>query len=476
MIDFNQIRDKIKQYQLSSLVSYILRYLKLTQKDENRRFPFWNLLVLLKWAYLYTTDFKVRKEIKPHEFEALVQLINDFESGYLNNEFKSDRDVKRVFRILAYQQFSHQERFYKSMIDRQKVLYIKLKSSYDIEKEFEDLTKVKLKPFFDCCTFLYIYFNKSDFDKKYIFDGLLNSDFFELFDKIHPESEIEPFLKLIALKSKEEFDMLQKMENERLQLYETNFYVTKPILFFQNQYHLIHKAVLVQFMKHFVYNFLKQNSFSFPEEFGKRQERYLELGLKEVNIQYKTENELRKLYSLEKVTDYLVNNNILIECKAIELHPRSGILRTHDIISNELNKSITKAYCQLLSTARVIDENQEWYGIIITYKEMYLGFGNDAWDEFLKTRVTEFCNQNNIDLGILPPNNLFFIDIESWDYIIQAIKDKKGNLKEILAKAKDLNTSENIAERIFLFIQVLEKHYKIDRFTLSYLVDEKSTV
>jgi hypothetical protein len=221
---------------------------------------------------------------------------------------------------------------------------------------------------------------------------------------------------------------------------------------------------------------LKQNSFSFPEEFGKRQERYLELGLKEVNIQYKTENELRKLYSLEKVTDYLVDNNILIECKAIELHPRSGILRTHDIISNELNKSITKAYCQLLSTARVIDENQEWYGIIITYKEMYLGFGNDAWDEFLEKKVTEFCKQNNIDLGILPPNNLFFIDIESWDYIIQAIKDKKGNLKEILAKAKDLNTSENIAERIFLFIQVLEKHYKIDRFTLSYLVDEKSTV
>jgi hypothetical protein len=249
MIDFNQIRDKIKQYQLSSLVSFILRYLKLTQKDENRRFPFWNLLVLLKWAYLYTTDFKVRKEIEPHEFEALVQLINDFESGYLNNEFKSDRDVKRVFRILAYQQFSHQERFYKSMIDRQKVLYIKLRSSYDIEKEFGDLTKVKLKLFFDCCTFLYIYFNKSDFDKKYIFDGLLNSDVFELFDKIYPEIEIEPFLKLITLKSKEEFDMLQKMENERLQLYETNFYVTKPILFFQNQYHLIHKAVLVQFMK-----------------------------------------------------------------------------------------------------------------------------------------------------------------------------------------------------------------------------------
>src|SRR5688572_2560890 len=179
MIDFNLIRDKIKQYQLSSLVIYILKYLKLTQQDENRRFPFWNLLVLLKWTYLYTTDFEVRRKILQHEFEALVQLTNDFESGYLNNEFKTDRDVKRVFRILAYQQFSHQEGFYMPIIDRQKTLYLKLKSSYDIEKEFEDLSGIKLRSFFEYCKLLYIYFNKSDFDKRFSYDGLLNSDFFK---------------------------------------------------------------------------------------------------------------------------------------------------------------------------------------------------------------------------------------------------------------------------------------------------------
>ncbi len=37
--------------------------------------------------------------------------------------------------------------------------------------------------------------------------------------------------------------------------------------------------------------------------------------------------------------------------KAIELHPRSGVMRTREILISDLDSTIIKAYIQLLSTA-----------------------------------------------------------------------------------------------------------------------------
>ncbi len=467
MVDFNLIKGRIEKHRLSSLVHNILSSLKAV--DKNKRYPFWNLLSLLKWSYLYTTDFIARKKIQPHEFDTLLKLTQDFETQYLIAGFKSSAGVKRSFKILAFQQFSHQETFYKSVIDRQIVFYNVLTSSYDIPSEFKRLTGIDLKDFFGYCQLLYIYFNASDFDKRFNYDGILKADFFKLFEEHFSKADLNSFLNVVSLKSKDDFENLHKLSKELLQLFETNFYVTKPVLLFKGEYHLIHRGVLVQFMKHFVYTFLKQKSDSFSNEFGLRLERYIELGLKEIGIDYKTEGKLKKKYHLEKVVDYLVEPDILIESKGIELHPRSGVLREPDILSKDLNKNIVKAYCQLLSTAAVIDKNKIWYGIIVTYKEMYLGFGNDAWAEFLKEPVEIFAHKNSIDIDIMPPENIFFIDIEYWDYLVQSIKDGKGSLKEILNKAKEMNMSNNPIEQVFLISQVLTKHFTVERLDLSYL-------
>lgn len=467
MVDFNLIKGRIEKHRLSSLIYYILSSLKVV--DKNKRYPFWNLLTLLKWSYLYTTDFIGRKKIQPQEFETLLKLTNDFETGYLKEGFKSTADVKRTFRILAFQQFAHQETFYQTVINRQLVLYYTLQSNYNIPGEFQKLTGIELKKFFEYCLLVYIYCNASDFDKKFNYDGILKRDFFTIFEEKFTKGDSDVFLNLISIKSKEDFESLHKLSNELLQLFETNFYTTKPLLLFRGEYHLIHRAVLTQFMKHFVYTFLKQMSNSFLYEFSWRFERYIELGLKEIKADYKSETELKKEYALEKVIDYWVKDEILIECKAIELHPRSGVLRDPKVLPSDLGKSIVKAYCQLLSTAAIVDPGKKWYGIIITYKEMYLGFGNDAWIEFLKEPVEDFANSNSINLSILPPENLFFIDIEYWDYLIQTIKNGNGTLKEILLKSKKMNMSSDPMEQVFLLSQVLTKYYPIEKLDLSYL-------
>ena len=471
MVDFRLIKGKIEKYKLSSLIHNTLEVLKKCHREENNRFPFWHLLVLLKWSYLYTTDSVFRRKMQSHDMNELLSLIDSFESTYLKDGFKTNIDLKRSFRILIYQQSPYQDSFYNSIVDRQIILFLKTESNYDIAMEFRNKTGIGLQDFFNYSYLLFIYVNASDFDKRFKYDGILKDDFFKIFEDQFSKEELNSFLNLISIKSPSDFDMLHKLGDEVLQLFESNFYVTKPILLFRNDFYLIHKAILVQSIKHFVYTFLKQNSDTFSTEFGKRVEKYIELGLKEIKIDYKNEKELKRKYFLTKISDYLVADDILIECKAIELHPRSGVLRLPKIISNELDTSITKAYCQLLSTANAIDKNKVWFGIIITYKEMYLGFGKDAWEEFLQKPVELFALENSIELSILPPENLFFIDIEDWDWIIQSIKDKKATLKNILTKARELNTSLDPAKAVFMMRQVLEKHFKIKRLTLSYLKD-----
>jgi len=165
----------------------------------------------------------------------------------------------------------------------------------------------------------------------------------------------------------------------------------------------------------------------------------------------------------------MIDDDILIECKACELHPRAGVLRLPNILTNELNSSIIKAYCQLLSTANVVDKNKEWFGVIITYREMYLGFGSDAWHEFMQPKVKEFAAQNNLDLDILPPKNLFFVTVEYWDYMMQVIKQGKASLKQMLEKGRELNLSSNPIDKVFLIEQVLKKHFRVQSLDLSYL-------
>lgn len=209
----------------------------------------------------------------------------------------------------------------------------------------------------------------------------------------------------------------------------------------------------------------------FPEEFGKRVEKYVGLGLVENKIPCLNEGILKSRYQLSKVCDYLIEEDILVEVKAVEMHPRSGVTRERDILVKDLNTSIIKAYTQLLSTASNIDPDREHFGIVITYKEMLLGFGSDAWEEFLQPPIENFCLQNGVNISVLPPQNLFFITIEDWDKMMQNVKNKKASVKEILLKAKRLNQVSNMAEKVVIMEQVLNNHFRIKRYTLDYLKD-----
>ena len=472
MIDFDLIKGRIQKHLLSSIIHKTLELLNEVQRRDDKDYPIWNLLTLIKWSYIHTTDSILRSPIKEHEYNQLLELIRQFETKYSGISFKNRSQVNQSFKIIANQQFPLQDKFHNSILSRQMVLYLQLRSKFDIDKEFERLTGINLKSFLEYSYFTFFFFNFEMVRPDIRYDGDLFESYFTLFKSKWPNDELEKYLNLLTLKNRNDFEKLQKLNNEVLQLYETNFFTLKPFILFRNQYRIPHKQIFTQTIKHFIYNYLKENSSEFPEEFGSRLNKYVELGLIENKILFENDTVLKAKYPEGKVADFLIESDILVEVKAIELNPRAGVLRTNDILVKDLDKTIIKAYTQLLATAFKVNPNQEYYGIIITYKEMYLGFGADAWEEFMKEPIETFCLQNSIDIAILPPQNLCFISIENWDYMMQAIKEGKATLKEILLKGKELNALDNPAESVMLMEQAINKHFHPSDVSISYLKDK----
>jgi hypothetical protein len=475
-MEFNEIKSAIRLYSRSSIVSHVLEKLNHIQRTKNFRFPAWKLLTLIKWAYLHTSDDNNKQKITWEKLEQIEKLIETFETEFDRLSFKEGATVKRSFRIMAYQQFSLQEGFINAYINRQIVLFRMLTSSFDIETKFKELTQMDLGSFINQCYFTYLYLHMSKANGSVMDDGILGEDFEAYYYKQFSASELRQFLHLLTAKKPADFDGVHKMTDERLQLFENDLFLIRPFLRFKGKYRLPFRPLYNLTMKHFLYTYLREVMPGFAEEFGNRLERYLELGMKETGMQYSGEGVLKKSYSLTKVADYWIKPNVLVECKATELKPRSGILRDPDTMARDLNSSIIKAYKQLLATANAINPKIEWWGIIVTYREMYLGFGVDAWEEFMSEEMEQFNKESKIELKLLPPENLFIIPIDDWDLIVQVVKDGKATLQEILAKARERNETDSIFERPFMINQVLDKYFSIEQYNLSYLNEAHKTI
>lgn len=476
MVEFKDIKNMIRQYSRSSIIDCCFQILQEQQRQKIRNYAFWNLFVLLKWSFLHTNNFFWKRSASQEHIEAIVALMEKFDSEYPNRRTKTIEGWRRVLKIIAFQQFWTQDLIGPFVFERQFVLYSETQSSDSIPKEFFRLTGFTIEQFLNYCYYTWIYLGK-DVLEKFDYDAMIHDDYYEIFATRFPPGEIRRFIRLLTINKSFEIISLQKLSDERHQLYETNFLSTKPFLHHRGYSQAFHKSVFCQTCKHFIYDYLKSRSPTFSVTFGRRLEFYIEEGLKEINISFLNEAALKRTYPNSKITDFYVNDELFLECKAIELHPRSGVLRFQQILSRELNESIVKSYCQMLALAKRARPNDVSYGLVVTYKEMYLGFGPDAWNEFLKDPIESFARKENINLAILPPENLCFIDIDSWDHLMQIAKEGRGSIPEIIEKAKSINQSGDVSNQVLLLEQVLINHYPLkDGYTLRYLQNKRDHI
>lgn len=107
-------------------------------------------------------------------------------------------------------------------------------------------------------------------------------------------------------------------------------------------------------------------------------------------------------------------------------------------------------------------ENENW-GVILTYKKLYWSQFSDLYD------IVKHNFDKSLDTKHIPPENVFIIDIHTWDRIVNIIKDERTSLIEILKIAKD-NNSDNKTKK-----QSFDMHLDVfinNPLNLSYLKDE----
>ena len=303
------------------------------------------------------------------------------------------------------------------------------------------------------------------------YSGFIEKDHLQCMIECKGEEKTKKFIQLLLIDPDNAEDKIKaapySLKNEDIQSFERTFFTIYPLQQYKKQHiKVIHPAIFSHTFNYYIYDFLKREA-NFPEEMGARLEKYVECGLKEMNLNYMREMELEKILPKHsKLVDFtLKEEGVLIECKAIELTAHASVTPTDQYLYTTLKDSIIKAYVKQMLTVKpqISTPDEEYFGIILTYKEFY-------WSKFeelymlVKDQIVDMH-----DTTMLLPSNVFVIDLYSWDKIVQIVKDKKTTLRQILQKAKQNNLTPQTTK--LLFSMHLDE-YDLKRFNLSYLSDE----
>lgn len=465
-ITFNYIRNRIREHSKKDLLQACYNILDDKRKEPK---PIWFVFLLMKWTYLYGEEKFPLKELNNKRLTNILNSITNFNQDHIGN-FIKDGSISRAFQILYSQQFYLQTSVYIDKFATQLKIYDdSLKAKYDINKSFYNKTGLSVLEFLQLLQLSWLYINIDELKNPNIkFKGYFGKDFLTLTFEVYDKEKVLKFLRLLVLDpinpNEKINEFKRNLKNEELQSLERTFFTLYPLQVFNGNFKLIHKSIFNYCANYYIYDYLKSNDNKFTTEFGLRFEKYIELGIIELKYSYKTENQLKKILPKHSnLVDFLVEDNILIECKAIELQAYTSINPTDELIYSSLKDSILKAYFkQLLTVSKHLNNGENW-GIILTYKKLYWSQFSDLY-EVGKAKFPEIDNEQ------LPPENVFIIDIYTWDRIVNIINNEKTSLIRILEIART-NNSDPITKK-----QSFDMHLDIfdnNALNLNYLKREK---
>lgn len=473
---FKTIRNKLRTFTLDSVTNEILIILKKFEKDERKQ-RFWHLLILLKWN-LEFSDKKYKAKIATRaDIGKLLEQLDKLEMSHNTFNFKGGQSFTKTFTILAHQQFLYQEITWWDSFARQLILFNDLKSKYCIKNSFKNLTNLSISTFLKISYIIWIYSHQNDLITVPYY-GYINNDIKRFLINLFSQKELKSYLDLLTVSKENIHEILDEdnrvLRNYNLQTFEPSFFTRKPYFFHNNKLLIPHKDILHHNFNYFLYEFLKQKDEHFTTELGLRLEKYVELGLDESKQDYKTENELKKLVGLnQNLVDFIISDKVLVEVKAIESKPYVSANPTNQILGNEFRKNLVKAYIkQMVNVANNLKTQTEYFGIIITYKKLFLGTSQDVWDQFLEEETLKVWKRN--EHSIIPYSNLFIMDIYTWDKLMQVLKNNSSlTLEIVLEKVRNENRFEETKK--FHFSMHLDD-YDFTNFDLKYLKEANKRI
>ena len=392
--------------------------------------PYFHYLTALKWGLKYSRNTNKLKPQHDVIIYKITKQINELMSYHDLADFKKHDFI--IFNVLSYQQFRFQRMDFQETLLRSKIIFEdkEFKSKYSFNSPFKQETGIAIHQFYDMLYYTYITLEKLQ-------EPYIPKSFTTAMNLLFGEQPSQAFIKMMTLTVRKA-NHLTEISNKRIkyepaQCFDNEVFFNYIFYRINNDFKYSNTAILTNSAEVFVSNILKNTLGSFGNEIGTRFEKYVEKCLAHSNLEFRTENELRKQYKDQKVVDFILDKNILVECKAVELKPHVSVHPSTIKLSNELKKSIVKAFSLQMGNIARLDKNvTKFYGLIITYRDLYIGSVTDVWETY-KTEfdptITQLENvkQESIDL-----KRIFIISISTLEKLISVSLINKISIQDIL--------------------------------------------
>ena len=452
---FKPIRNKLKYYSKEKIFTECMKQLINTwnkssiEISKDKQPLSWFTLLIMKWGLVYGEEsLFAKKQFGTNEFKLLYNKLSELPIPDKLSDPKDELSIWKVYRAFCSGQNQYMESDFFKVVYGLSIIEIILKDikiDYDTNNKMLEILNLCLEDFITyqllilASSSILIENEKSFFSVDY---------FNKLFNK-YPKNEIQLFLNFISLDFSELvlfFKTHHKLVNNPGFEFTLPSPLNKKPLFRNNgEYHFYHLSILQQHIEFGVYDILKENDHeNFSSSFGHGFEEYVTYPLLSISANFKREGDLKRLLGKKNnVIDFLVSESegtLFIEVKSAEMHPST----LHDPqlcnLERTLQNSLVPGYKQIFKVASKLRSalydclfsSDNFYGIIITYKDLMLGSPNSIWDEFMETIMKEKLSDSIMSNLPINPSHIFCLSIYEFDILCEFAKKKKLGLTSCL--------------------------------------------
>ncbi len=422
--------------------------------------------MLIKWSILYGEKSPYKRiVVNERNINYLIGLF--YNLGGLVRMPSAHIGILLWMRKTAFQQFIFQENPRNQQITQQSLLFKNLPQSHSLKTTFLNKSNLEIEEFLILSLFLIVLINKPN--RNQYFDR----NIFKPIEKsVHPGA-IDAFLKILSKSFTEIYEYLNTTSTKRIskeyEFYEQSPLKRFPLLKVDERFYCYSPVLFMHSINSFVFDSLKsENPSEFMNSFGPIFERYVENGFKYSKVTFITESQIKIAIGVNrKVVDFIIIDDdvaILVDAKGVDLPPIGMLTHLHEVLSDKTRNSILKAVSQAFDTWDAISsipkvgghemKNRIPYLLVVTYKELYLGTGQDFITNVAADYISDLKQKYGGNMPV-PPENIYFLSLNDFDYLVEAMNQGKS-IKSILSDA--IICDSQPSTKRFIFMQHVLKY------------------
>lgn len=431
----------------------------------------WLVFLIMKWGLIYGTDHRVApKPFGEAEFNALYNQILDLPAnstlgiGAKNSELGFWKFIRCMMHGQIHYQY--QISYYGAAV--LKTIKEKVGINYDVDAQLEKLSGLRFNDFLEIQVFTCAAMQGNS--------QLLNYevDYFKGTYSKYPKDKILKLLNFSSLNFHELSEFF-KEDHEWVANPEYEYSLITPLIrkpLFRNyaKFTPLHPVHLQYYINFGAYDNLRESDKShFPQQFGIALEDYAKIPLSNVAKEILRESDLKTILGQSSVVDYALpskSNCVLLEIKTAEMYPLTFNDPQVDYFRRTYNSSIIKAYIQIFTAAQKLMQMPQyapiskWFGVIVMYKEQFLGTPSTMWEEFVKDSLLQ---RSDLPFDVLnppfPPENIITTCIADLDLVCEYCRKHGIEIGDALSTVIE-NNKDKGHQSLFL-----RDHFKDKDFT-----------